>query len=58
MAGNQGFNKWKWVIVFLAPSLLGVLLFIVYPIGTSFWLAFNDWNLLSPPKFAGLANFG
>lgn len=57
MAGSNGFNKWKWVIVFLAPSLLGVLLFIVYPIGTSFWLAFNDWNLLSPPEFAGLANF-
>ncbi|MCC6617308.1 MAG: sugar ABC transporter permease [Anaerolineae bacterium] len=57
MAGFSGFNKWKWVFIFLAPSLFGILLFIVYPIGTSLWLAFNDWNLLSPPEFTGLANF-
>jgi multiple sugar transport system permease protein len=57
MAGNRGFQKWKWVIVFLAPSLIGLLLFTIYPILSSFWLAFNDWNLMSPPKWVGLANF-
>jgi multiple sugar transport system permease protein len=29
----------------------------VLPILSSFWYAFNDWNLLSPPEFIGLANF-
>lgn len=57
MAGNYGWQKWKWVLFFLTPSLIGLLIFIVYPIGTSFWLAFQDWNLLSPPEFVGLANF-
>lgn len=57
MTWNRGFNKWKWVAIFLAPSLMGLLLFIVYPIVSSFWLAFQDWNMLSPPKFVGLANF-
>lgn len=57
MAGNRGFQKWKWVIVFLAPSLIGLLLFTVYPILSSLWLAFNDWNLMSPPKWVGLKNF-
>lgn len=57
MTWNRGFHKWKWVAFFLAPSLIGLLLFIVYPIVSSFWLAFQDWNMLSPPKFVGLANF-
>lgn len=57
MAGMRGFQKWKWIIVFLAPSLIGLLIFIVYPILSSLWLAFNDWNLLSPPTFSGLTNF-
>jgi multiple sugar transport system permease protein len=57
MAGSTGWNKWKWVIFFLAPGLLGMLVFIIYPILSSFWLAFNDWNLLKPPQFVGLANF-
>lgn len=57
MAGNRGWNKWKWVLFFLAPSLTGLLVFIVYPIASSFWLAFNDWNMLRPPTFVGLANF-
>lgn len=57
MTWNRGFNKWKWVAIFLAPSLIGLLLFIVYPIVSSLWLAFQDWNMLSPPKFVGLENF-
>jgi multiple sugar transport system permease protein len=57
VAGNHGFQKWKWVIIFLAPSLIGLLLFTIYPILSSFWLAFNDWNLMSPPKWVGLKNF-
>lgn len=57
MAGNIGWQKWKWVGFFLLPSLIGLLIFIVYPISASFWLAFQDWNLLSPPEFIGLDNF-
>lgn len=57
MAGIKGLNNWGWVLFFLAPSLLGLLIFIVYPIISSFGYAFTDWNLLSPPEFVGLANF-
>jgi multiple sugar transport system permease protein len=57
MAGLHGWNKWKWILLFLLPSLAGLSLFIVYPIVSSFWLAFNEWNLLRPPEFVGLANF-
>jgi multiple sugar transport system permease protein len=57
MAGNKGWDKWKWVLFFLAPSLVGLLVFIVLPILSSLGYAFTDWNLLSPPEFVGLANF-
>ncbi len=57
MIGQHGAQKWTWVFFFLAPSLIGMLLFIVYPIVSSFGLAFHDWNMLSAPKFIGLDNF-
>jgi multiple sugar transport system permease protein len=44
-------------LFFLAPSLIGMLVFILLPIASSLWYAFNDWNLLSPPEFIGLENF-
>jgi len=57
MTWQTGWNKWKWVLFFLAPSLSGLSIFILLPILTSFTLAFQDWNLLSPPEWIGLANF-
>jgi multiple sugar transport system permease protein len=57
MVGQTGWQQWKWVAFFLAPSLAGVCIFIVLPILTSFGVAFHDWNLLSAPEFIGLANF-
>jgi multiple sugar transport system permease protein len=55
--GQRGLQKWKWIFFFLAPSLIGMLVFIVYPILSSFWLSFHDWNMLSAPQFVGLDNF-
>lgn len=57
MIGQTGWNKYKWVGFFLAPSLIGLSVFVVIPILASLWLAFQDWNLLSPPTFNGLENF-
>ncbi len=57
MAGENNWQKWLWVLAFLGPSMAGLLVFVVLPILSSFWYAFNDWNLLSPPTFIGLDNF-
>ena len=46
-----------YAILFLAPSLLGLIVFTLIPILASLGLSFTDWNLLSPPKFVGLQNF-
>jgi multiple sugar transport system permease protein len=46
-----------YAILFLLPSLTGLLLFTLIPTLASFGLAFTDWNLLSSPRFIGVQNF-
>jgi multiple sugar transport system permease protein len=57
MVGEQGLNKWKWVALFVGPSLIGLLIFTIIPIIASLALTFHDWNLLRAPEFVGLDNF-
>ncbi len=57
MAGNRGIRKWGWVLIFLAPSLIGLLVFTVGPILYSLRLTLYDWNLLSEPRYIGTRNF-
>ncbi len=40
------------------PSLLGFVIFLVVPMVASLGISFYDWELLSPPQFVGLKNFG
>lgn len=46
-----------WAMVFLFPSILGVMIFNLIPTITSFYLSFTKWNLLGSPKFVGLKNY-
>lgn len=43
--------------LFLGPSMVGVALFLLGPIVASLGLSFTNWDLLTPPDFAGLGNF-
>lgn len=43
--------------LFLLPWLVGLLVIVVGPMCTSLYLSFTDYNLLQPPRWAGLANF-
>ncbi|MBU1077282.1 MAG: sugar ABC transporter permease [Spirochaetes bacterium] len=42
---------------FLTPNITGFMLFTLLPVLASFILAFSQWDILTPPKFAGFANF-
>jgi len=44
-----------WLLI--TPWLLGFLLFIAGPMLASIWLSFTSWDLLTPPKWVGLANY-
>jgi len=49
-------NK-KYILIGLLPALLFYLIFVIYPIGRSFYYGFFEWNGLSKPTFVGLSNF-
>lgn len=42
---------------FIAPWLVGFLVFTCYPILSTFFLSFCDYRVLSPPRWVGLANY-
>jgi multiple sugar transport system permease protein len=44
-------------IAYLAPALIFVLAFTVYPLGQMIWMSFHNWSLIAPPRFVGLANY-
>jgi multiple sugar transport system permease protein len=44
--------------IFIAPFILGFLFWFLIPALTSLWLVFQKWNMIAPPKFVGLDNFG
>ena len=53
----QGRREALWALFFLAPSLLGFLVFYWLPILAGLLLGFFEWDLLSDPEWAGTANF-
>lgn len=47
----------RWSLVFLAPALLLVLVFVAFPIVYSGYLSFFSWDGSSAKRFIGVANF-
>lgn len=48
-------NYTGWL--FIMPTVLGVLLFTMYPMISSFIYSFFDYNIVSPPQNFGLQNY-
>lgn len=42
---------------FLAPSLLLLAVFFLYPLGNVFWMSLHKWPIFGDPTWVGLANF-
>lgn len=49
-------EEW-WGYLFIAPQVLGLLAFVVFPVGFSLYLTLAQWDFISAPQFVGLANF-
>lgn len=43
--------------VFIMPFIIGLVVFTIIPLFTSLYLAFTEYNVLSPAKWIGLQNF-
>jgi multiple sugar transport system permease protein len=43
--------------MFVAPNMAAVAVFMVFPLGFSLYMSFQNWDLFRPAKFVGLANY-
>ncbi len=48
----------RWALAFLAPTLIGLALLSAGPILGTLAISLTKWDLLTPPTFVGLDNFG
>jgi multiple sugar transport system permease protein/sn-glycerol 3-phosphate transport system permease protein len=54
---RSGLRAFLTALPFVAPSLFGVLMFLVVPVVVLFVLSFMNWNLLSPATVTGFNNY-
>jgi multiple sugar transport system permease protein len=57
MVGQRGWRFRLLVALFLAPSLIPLVLFLIVPMLASIGLSFASWDLLTQPRWVGLANY-
>jgi len=57
MVGQRGWRFRLIVALFLAPSLIPLVLFLIVPMVASIGLSFASWDLLTPARWVGLANY-
>lgn len=51
----KGEQVWLWV--FLAPTLVGLLFGSLGPVAAAVGVSFTDWDVITPPSFAGFDNY-
>ena len=44
-------------LLFMAPSIVVLGLFVVYPMAQALWLSFTDYDVLTPARWVGLDNY-
>jgi len=50
--------RWQPAYIFLAPAMLILSIFIVYPIGQSLWISLHDWSIGADKQpWVGLGNY-
>ncbi len=47
----------RWAMVFVAPPVIGFLLFTLYPVLFAGYASLTNWNGLGPMRFIGLENY-
>jgi ABC-type sugar transport system permease subunit len=55
---KKRYQKKKWLpYLLVSPYLLFVLVFVAFPVLFSFFLTFNQWNIIAPMHFIGFRNY-
>ncbi|MDG4805330.1 sugar ABC transporter permease [Micromonospora sp. WMMD1120] len=47
----------RWAYLFLAPWIVGFLVFYAGPMVASLWLSFTEYDVINPPEYTGLDNY-
>ncbi len=50
-------RKGATTLSFLAPALIGIAVFFLYPLGSAVYFSFTKFDLLSVPQWVGLDNY-
>lgn len=50
-------RRWGVAYLYLLPSILGSLIFVLIPVVAVFVLSFFHWDLVGTPRFTGLNNY-
>jgi ABC-type sugar transport system permease subunit len=50
-------NDWRLALILIIPAAVGFILFAVYPTLRGIFLSFTNFKILSPPTWAGFANY-
>lgn len=57
MRSRRGVRNLGWVLFFLLPSAVPLLIFTVIPMVSSVWVSLHKWNLISAMQWVGLGNY-
>jgi multiple sugar transport system permease protein len=55
--GRMALKEERAAYLFLLPWLLGLVIFLGFPVIASIFLSMTSWNLLNPPVWVGLDNY-
>jgi multiple sugar transport system permease protein len=56
--GRMARQEALWGYLFLLPTGIGFIIFVLGPMLGALGISLLNWDLLTPPKFLGLGNFG
>ena len=56
-ASRQERHNLRMGLLFAAPAILGLLIFVAYPIAASIYYSFTSYSVLQPPRWVGLENY-
>jgi multiple sugar transport system permease protein len=50
-------SETRWGYIFIAPCIIGLILFAFGPMIFSMYISLSEWNIITPVKFIGIQNY-
>jgi multiple sugar transport system permease protein len=54
---ERGIPEWFMGYVFVAPAIIGFVIFYLFPTVRAFQISLTNWNMLRPAQFIGFSNY-